>query len=627
MTTPTTVLLALLCLLLACGEQPAPDRAPEPAPARAPETEPAQAESAEERAQRLLALYTPLYAAVRTEVARANWVASTDVSEEHTGLRTGAGTAYSALTGNAELIRQVRSLMERRAELEPQTARQLREILLEAAGAPMTNPELARARVAKESEVSAILDGYQFCLARDGESCAQPVTTNDLDRVLVESRDLGERRAAWEASKEVGAALRDGLLELRDLRNGVAKEMGFGNFFALQVANYDMSSDEMITLLDQLLAEMQPLVTELHCWVRHTLAERYGQEVPERIPAHWLGNRWAQSWPGLAEGVDLDALVEGKEPSWLVEQAERFYTSMGLPDLPESFFTESDLYPVGEGDLGAGGEARRKNAHASAWHLDLEQDVRSLMSVETNWRWFETTHHELGHIYYYLLYARDEVPLLLRGGANRSFHEGVGELISLASGQPPYLREVELLRGDAELDEEALLLDQALTGPVVFLPFAVGVMSHYEYDLYAGELSAEELNARWWAHVARYQGVVPPEPRDPGTCDACTKTHIMDDPAQYYDYALATVLRYQLHEHICQELLEQDPHACNYFGRQEVGAFLREVMEPGATLDWREHLEALTGEGLTAEPMLRYFAPLKEWLATENEGRSCAWPS
>ena len=248
------------------------------------------------------------------------------------------------------------------------------------------------------------------------------------------------------------------------------------------------------------------------------------------------------------------------------------------------------------------------------------------MSVEANWRWFETTHHELGHIYYYLLYARDEVPLLLRGGANRSFHEGVGELIALASGQPPYLREVELLAEDAELDEEAFLLDQALTGPVVFLPFAVGVMSHYEYDLYAGDLDAEELNARWWAHVGRYQGVAPPEPRDPGLCDGCTKTHIMNDPAQYYDYALATVLRYQLHEHICQELLEQDPHACNYYGRQEVGAFLREVMEPGATKDWREHLEALTGEGLTAEPMLRYFAPLKEWLATENEGRSCAWP-
>ncbi|MEM1414911.1 MAG: M2 family metallopeptidase [Myxococcota bacterium] len=595
-------------LLLACGPKPALEE---------PE---ASATGAEAEAQALLGLYAPLYVSVRTEVARANWVASTDVSDEHTGLRTGASTAYSALTGNAELIRQVRALLEREDELAPLTKRQLREILLEAAGAPMTNPELARRRVATESEVSAILDGFEFCMDRQGDACAAPVTTNDLDRVLASSRDLEERRAAWEASKEVGPALREGLVELRELRNGVAREMGYDDFFALQVANYEMTPDEMMALLDKLLEEIQPLVTELHCWVRHELAGRYGTEVPERLPAHWLGNRWGQSWPGLVEGVDLDQLVADKEASWLVEQAERFYVSMGLPELPESFFSESDLYPVEEGDT------RRKNAHASAWHLDLDTDVRSLMSVEPNWRWFETTHHELGHIYYYLLYANDDVPVLLRGGANRSFHEGVGELISLASGQLPYLREVGLLPVGETIDEARFLLDQALTGPIVFLPFAAGTMSHFEADLYAGDLAPEDFQARWWELVGRYQGIAPPEARDPNGCDACTKTHVMDDPAQYYDYALATVLRYQLHDHICTELLEEDPHACNYYGQARVGEFLRALMEPGATRDWREHLEALTGEGLTAEPMLRYFEPLLTDLRQRNEGRDCAWP-
>ena len=397
--------------------------------------------------------------------------------------------------------------------------------------------------------------------------------------------------------------------------------MGYDDFFAFQVSNYGMSTEEMMELLDQLIEEIQPLYAQLHCWARHELAARYGvSEAPGLIPAHWIGNRWGQNWPGLVEGVDMDSLLEGREPQWLLEQAERFYVSVGFPELPESFYEDSDLYPVPEG------ESRRKNAHASAWHLDLEQDIRSLMSVEANWDWFTTTHHELGHIYYYLSYTNDEVPPLLREGANRSYHEGIGDLIGLAASQPPYLREIALMAEDQEVDEVRWLLDSALTGPIVFLPFAAGVMSHFERDLYANELPAEEINARWWQTVARFQGIAPPEERAADGCDACTKTHINDDPGQYYDYALANVLVYQLHAHICSEILDSDPHACNYYNHPEVGEFLQAIMSPGASRDWREVLREHTGQDLTAAPMLEYYAPLRDYLAAQNEGRDCTWP-
>jgi peptidyl-dipeptidase A len=605
MRAPAPVLVAVFAL--ACGgSNPTPT-----SPADGPEA----------AAQRFLAEYQPRYVELRTAAAEASWIASTDVSDAHTEARTQADLAMSEFTGSAEVIRTARGLLSDEDALEPMTVRMLRAVLESAAYAPMSAPELARRRIEAESQQSARLDGFQFCMAREGDACTQPVTTNDIDRILFESRDLAERRQAWEASKEVGPVLREGLLELRDLRNGVAREMGYDDFFTFQVSNYDMSREEMMALLDRLVLEIQPLYQELHCWVRHTLAERYGaEEVPERIPAHWVGNRWGQSWPGLVDGVELDTLVEGREPEWIVEQAERFYVSMGFPELPESFFERSDLYPVPEGD------DRRKNAHASAWHMDLGTDVRSLMSVEVNWRWFETTHHELGHIYYYLAYARDEVPPLLRGGANRSFHEGVGELISLASAQVPYLRAIELLEEGETLDSDQVLLDSALTGPITFLPFAAGVMSHYEHDLYAEELPAAELNTRWWRYVGQYQGIAPPEPRDPEGCDAATKTHINDDPGQYYDYALATVLRYQLHDHICRTILEEDPHACNYYEREEVGAFLQGILSQGATRDWREVLREAVGGELSAAPMLEYYRPLLERLERENEGRSCGWP-
>ena len=337
------------------------------------------------------------------------------------------------------------------------------------------------------------------------------------------------------------------------------------------------------------------------------------------IPAHWIGNRWAQAWPGLSSGIDLDSLVQDKEPAWIVEQAEAFYTSMGMPALPRSFYEKSDLYPL------APGAERKKNTHASAWHMNLEDDVRSLMSVESNWRWFETTHHELGHIYYYLAYSGADVPLTLRGGANRAFHEAIGDLIGIASRQPAYLKEIGLLPQDAEIDEIAWLLDEALDQAVVFIPFSAGTMSFFEHDLYEENLAVSDFNRRWWEHAARFQGIAPPEPRGEEFCDACTKTHITDDPAQYYDYAMAFVIKYQLHTFIARNILEQDPRDCNYYGNEEVGEFLWNLLSLGATRDWREVLRETTGEEVSTKAMLEYFEPLVEYLREQNAGRAVGW--
>lgn len=575
----------------------------------------------QEEADDFLDFYDPTYRALYTESARAAWLSSTDVSEEHTGGRAAADTALYAFAGSAFVIERARALLAHREELDALTARQLDFMLILAAQAPQLDPELARRRVAAEAAAAAALDGFEFCMARDAAgTCTTPTDPNAIDGILVESRDLSARLSAWNASKEVGTPLRSHLLELRDLRNGVARAMGYDDYFALMVSNYGMSTDELMALLDQLIVDISPLYTQLQCYARYELAGRYGvTDVPSRIPAHWLANRWGQAWPGLSNGIDMDALVADRDPTWITETAERFYTSMGFEELPDTFWTASDLYPVPAGD------DREKNDHASAWHMDLGSDVRSLMSVESNWRWFTTAHHELGHIYYYMSYARPEVPYLLREGANRSYHEGIGDLIALAAGQEPYLREVGILPEGTEIDETAWLLDDALNGPIVFLPWSAGVMSHFERDLYAGELPEAELNTRWWEHVARFQGIEPPSARPVDGCDACTKTHIIDDPAGYYDYALANVLLYQLHDHICRNILEVDPHQCNYYGHREVGDFLRGILSPGASRDWREVLIEATGRDLTAEPMLEYYRPLMSFLEERNAGRECGF--
>jgi peptidyl-dipeptidase A len=382
------------------------------------------------------------------------------------------------------------------------------------------------------------------------------------------------------------------------------------------VADYGMSTKEMMTLMDRLIAELRPLYRELHTYARYELAKRYKQPVPDKLPAHWLPNRWGQNWPGIVQAVNLDAPFRNRSREWIVERAEQFYVSLGFPKLNRTFWEKSDLYPV------EAGSARKKNNHASAWHLNLDDDYRSLMSVEPNAEWFRTTHHELGHIYYFIEYSNPDVPLLLREGANRSYHEGIGDLMAIASLQRPYLEEIGLLPPGAKVDQTQWLLNDALaSSSIVFIPFAAGTMSHFEHDLYELNLPADQFNTRWWQYVEFYQGIVPPAPRDEHYCDAATKTHIIDDPAQYYDYALSCVLKFQLHDYIARTILKQDPRACNYYGKREVGNLLRAIMRPGASKDWRSVLQETTGEDLSARAMLEYFQPLMEYLKKVNTGR------
>ena len=390
--------------------------------------------AAEPPVDAFLRMYNSIYKGLCTVANEAAWLASTDVSEAHEAGRTVANTALAVFQGDRGIIEAARSFLSDRRNLPPIVARELDKILLAAAEGPGTIPEITRERVAAESHQSSVMDGFTFHI--DGK----PVSANDIDDTLQHSRDLAMRLKAWEASKEIGKPLKPGIVRLQRLRNQVAREMNHSGYFALEVADYDMTDAEMMKMLDGFVADTRPLYRKLHAYVRMKLAERYHQPVPKLIPAHWIDNRWAQEWDGVAEGaVDLDPLFKDKKPEWIVQTAERFYTSMGFPPLPKSFWQKSDLYAL------PADAKRHKNAHASAWHIDLDGDVRSLMSVKPDAQWFFTAHHELGHIYYFLSYSRPEVPYILRQGANRAMHEAVGELASIAAKQPAYLEAVGVL--------------------------------------------------------------------------------------------------------------------------------------------------------------------------------------
>jgi peptidyl-dipeptidase A len=264
----------------------------------------------------------------------AQWAASTDVSDVHDASSETAGKAQAAFMGNPALINETKSLLLKRHELNELTVRELEKLLLLAAEQPMTNPSLTQARIAAETRQASTLNGFEFKL--DGK----PVSVNEIDNLL-QSNDtpLDRRLAVWLASKESGKALKDGLVKLRDLRNGVAQEMGYHDYFALQVASYGMTTEEMIKLNEGFMTVLRPLYLQLHTWAKYKLAARYGQPVPKRIPAHWINNRWSQEWDGLADGADLMPFFKDKTPEWVAQSSEKFYVGLGFPALPKSFWS------------------------------------------------------------------------------------------------------------------------------------------------------------------------------------------------------------------------------------------------------------------------------------------------
>jgi peptidyl-dipeptidase A len=562
--------------------------------------------------------YATEYQKLYTASSEAQWASNTRIVEGDStnAVRTrAADEALNAFVGSTQNINTIRTFLRASSVITPLQKRALEAMLYNAGTGPQTVADVVRRRIAADAAQTEALYGYRFKVA------GKEVTPNQIDSVLRNSNNLADRRAFWESSKAIGPTLKPGIVNLRSLRNQTVQALGYPDFFTYQVSDYGMTADEMLRLTDMMNRELRPLFRELHTFARYELAKKYNQPVPNLIPADWLPNRWGQDWASLVtvEGLNLDKAFTGKTPEWIVKQGEAFYMSLGFDALPQSFWEKSSLYNLPPNS------PFKKNTHASAWHMDLANDVRSLMSVEPNADWYGTSHHELGHVYYYMSYTNPNVPLVLRGGANRAYHEGIGTLMELASGQRRFLANRGVISGAVAPDSIQTMLKEALQY-VVFMPFSTGTMTRFEHELYAKNLPADQFNAKWWELAAKYQGIAPPSPRGEQFADALTKTHINDDPGQYYDYALSQALLFQLHNHIATNILKQNPHDTDYYGSKAVGDFLKTLMAPGASRPWREVLKETTGQELNAQAMVQYFAPLYDWLKEVNKGRTYTLP-
>ena len=560
--------------------------------------------------QRLLELWI--------EAERADWVQSNFITPDTERIAADAQQAVIAAT--MELAAEATRFD--RLELPDELARKMRLL--------KTSLSLVAPRdAALQAELTRLATSLESMYGT-GEWCPperECLDLTELERIVGESRDAGELLDAWRGWRTISPPMRPLYERFVELANSGARELGFADLGELWRSKYDMPPEAFSAEVERLWTQVRPLYEALHCHVRAELAEHYGTDaVPpgEPIPAHLLGNMWAQAWSNVYElvgpadagpGYDLTELLRGKsvDAREMVRYGERFFSSLGFEPLPETFWERSLFTKPAD---------REVVCHASAWNVDWVDDLRIKMCIDVTAEDFITVHHELGHNYYQRAY--NQLDPLYRDSANDGFHEGIGDAVAL-SITPDYLVRVGLLdEAPGAAGDIGFLLNQALD-KVAFLPFGL-LVDQWRWRVFSGEIPPERYNAAWWELRERYQGVASPVPRSEADFDPGAKYHV---PANvpYTRYFLAHILQFQFHRAMCEAAGFEGPlHRCSIYGNQEAGERLAKMLAMGASEPWPEALEELTGtRRLDATAILDYFGPLADWLERQNRGRSCGW--
>ena len=515
-------------------------------------------------------------------------------------------------------------------QLSPATARSITLLKLNVA-APAPGDPAKRAELTKlGARLEAEYGEAKYCPAGKGPEACQNI--DQLAETLATSRNYDRLTEAWKGWHDIGAPMRDNYTRFAALANEGARELGFKNLGVMWRARYDMPPEQFDQEAEKLWGQVKPLYDQLHCHARAQLARKYGeQKVPagKPIPAHLFGNMWAQQWNKIyddllkpypasnLESADRQLKAQKWDAMRMTKSAESAYTSLGFPALPQSFWERSMLTRPRD---------REVVCHASAWDMSGDpnnDDVRIKMCIQPTEEDLFTVYHELGHVYYYLSYAKQ--PYLFQDGANDGFHEAIGDTVNL-SVTPAYLTKLGLV-GNVKPSEEAVINQQMKVAleKIAFLPFG-RLIDLWRWQVFSGEITPANYNQAWWDLRKRYQGIVPPVARTEKDFDPGAKYHIPGN-TPYTRYFLSFILQFQFHKALCEASGFAGPlHECSVFGNAEAGRRFAEMLALGASQPWQDTLEKLTGtRDIDASAIIEYFQPLMGWLKEQNSNRQCGW--
>jgi len=605
-----------------------------------------------ETADAFVARVNAEYKAMYPELTAAQWLSSTYINDD---------SQLLASKSNERFLAQLKSWIaqSRRFDgqkLSPETARAIMLLKLGTSLPPPNDP----AKLTELTQIATKMEGMYgagaYCKTEgDAKSCRQ---LGELEDVLRSNRDYDAQLDAWQGWHTIAQPMRKDYERFTTLVNEGARDMGFADAGEMWRSGYDMSPAELSAETDRLWGQVKPLYEQLHCYARTKLEAKYPGRgsVNGLLPAHLMGNMWQQDWGNLwdilqpysdaqagsldvtgaldrqyredysakllaknaladtDERVELEREAQLDTAKKMTERAQDFYTSLGMPKLPESYWQKTQFIKPRDRDV---------VCHASAWDMNTEGDVRTKMCIKPNEEDFTTIYHELGHVYYYLAY--NKLPLIFQAGAHDGFHEAIGDTIVLAM-TPKYLQSIGLV-GEQQQSNEALINSQMrmALAKVSFLPFGL-MIDRWRWGVFDGSITPANYNKAWWDLKAKYQGVAPVTPRGEEFFDAGAKYHVPGN-TPYTRYFLSHILQFQFYKALCDAAGYKGPlNECSFYGNKAAGERFEAMLSKGASQPWQKTMKELTGgEKMDASAVLEYFAPLQAWLTQQNEGKTCGW--
>ena len=556
--------------------------------------------------------------ALYLESSRAEWIYANFITHDTSELSAAVNEKMTAA-----VVRLANEAAKFNAlELDTDTRRKL-DKLKQALTLAAPQDEAKNAELSKlMAELGGLYGKGKYCKT-EGEC----LSLGDMTAKMASSRDYDELLDLWQGWRQVSKPMRPLYEQQVTLANEGAKELGYADTGAMWRSKYDMPADDFAKELDRIWGQVKPLYNSLHCHVRAKLGEKYGTDkVPQDqpIPAHLLGNMWAQTWGNVYDlvapenadpGYDVTELLakHNYDELTMVKGAEKFFTSMGFEPLPETFYERSLFTKPQDRDV---------QCHASAWNLDSKDDLRIKMCIQRTGEEFSVIHHELGHNFYQRAY--NKLPLYYQESANDGFHEAIGDTIAL-SVTPGYLKEIGLLDQVPDESKDIGLLMKMAMDKVAFIPFGL-LVDQWRWQVFSGQVTSENYNQAWWDLREKYQGVKAPIARSEADFDPGAKYHVPGN-TPYTRYFLAHILQFEFHRSLCEIAGNKEAiHRCSVYNSKEAGERLNAMLEMGSSRPWQEALASVTGKPeMDATAILDYFAPLQTYLHEQNKDRQCGW--
>ena len=500
------------------------------------------------------------------------WEANITGSDSAFARKKAADKALVDLHSDREFFARLREQKANKQVTDPVLRRQL-DVMYRAFVPGQADPQLQKRIVDLENEVEQVFNMFRSRIRKE------TLTENEVRAILTNTTDSAAAEAAWKAYMKVGQTVADKLRELVDLRNEMARQLGFSNFYSMRLTLQEIDEQELFRLLD----ELNVLTAAPFAKLKHDLdaarAARFRIPVADLRPWHF-GDLFFQDAPG-SEDVNLDRLFQDAD---MIELSRRYYGSIGLPC--DDILAHSDLY-----------EKPGKCPHAYCRDMNRAGDVRVLANLKPNLYWADTMLHELGHGVYDK-YIGVDVPFLLHTVSHGITTEGIAMMFGAMSKNEEWLTQV--LQVDSQ---EAPRIGRAARAvrraeKLMFSRWAQ-VMVRFERSMYAKP--HQDFGRLWWDLKNRYQLLNPPERVD--RPDYAAKVHILTSPVYYHSYMLGELFAAQVRTHIAREVLGLTEADCTSFhNRPEVGAYLRaKVFGPGNLYPWNELTQRATGSPLSAK--------------------------